>query len=68
MSVIYGSNLADNRLMVIVAPPSVAKLWCEGLQVSCEDIFVYIRFLYIYFFSFCERIHFILVSDKFMKF
>ncbi|XP_064077346.1 1-phosphatidylinositol 4,5-bisphosphate phosphodiesterase epsilon-1-like isoform X2 [Macrobrachium nipponense] len=33
VSLVYGANLADNRLMVLVAPPSVAKLWCQGLQV-----------------------------------
>ncbi|XP_037802088.1 1-phosphatidylinositol 4,5-bisphosphate phosphodiesterase epsilon-1-like isoform X2 [Penaeus monodon] len=33
VTLVYGANLADNRLMVLVAPPSVAKLWCQGLQV-----------------------------------
>ncbi|XP_071517355.1 1-phosphatidylinositol 4,5-bisphosphate phosphodiesterase epsilon-1-like isoform X2 [Panulirus ornatus] len=33
VTLIYGANLADNRIMVLVAPPSVAKLWCQGLQV-----------------------------------
>ncbi|XP_063888080.1 1-phosphatidylinositol 4,5-bisphosphate phosphodiesterase epsilon-1-like isoform X4 [Scylla paramamosain] len=33
VTLIYGPNLADNRIMVLVAPPSVARLWCQGLQV-----------------------------------
>ncbi|XP_069959980.1 1-phosphatidylinositol 4,5-bisphosphate phosphodiesterase epsilon-1 isoform X3 [Cherax quadricarinatus] len=33
VTLVYGANLADNRMLVLVAPPSVAKLWCQGLQV-----------------------------------
>ncbi|KAK7070496.1 hypothetical protein SK128_019554 [Halocaridina rubra] len=34
VTLVFGANLADNRLMVLVAPPSVAKLWCQGLQAK----------------------------------
>nr|XP_045618556.1 uncharacterized protein LOC123770570 isoform X4 [Procambarus clarkii] len=33
VTLIYGANLADNRMLILVAPPSVAQLWCQGLQV-----------------------------------
>ncbi|CAL4059438.1 unnamed protein product, partial [Meganyctiphanes norvegica] len=33
VTLVYGATLADNRLMVLVAPPAVAKLWFQGLQV-----------------------------------
>ncbi|KAK4312307.1 hypothetical protein Pmani_016237, partial [Petrolisthes manimaculis] len=33
VTLVYGAQLADNRLMVLVAPPAIASLWCQGLQV-----------------------------------
>lgn len=34
VTLVYGAHLADNRLMVLVAPPAIASLWCQGLQVN----------------------------------
>ncbi|XP_076030317.1 1-phosphatidylinositol 4,5-bisphosphate phosphodiesterase epsilon-1-like isoform X2 [Oratosquilla oratoria] len=36
VTLVYGANLADNRLMGLVAPPSIASLWCKGLQVLVQ--------------------------------